>query len=132
MIARIQLKLPIHGGGDVSLKTKRAYRCRQRQRFTKDDNDTEEKLLSLIVNLRKVFNNNAIGKSIYVNGEGFKVVGISEDSGMDAGGMGMPEESTVQLPTKTFNKYMGNLSQGMPQLLVTVDKSSAKKMSVKS
>ena len=43
-----------------------------------------------------------------------KVVGISEDSGMDAGGMGMPEESTVQLPTKTFNKYMGNLSQGMP------------------
>ena len=74
-----------------------------------------------------MFNNNAIGKSIYVNGEGFKVVGISEDSGMDAGGMGMPEESTVQLPTKTFNKYMGNLSQGMPQLLVTVDKSSAKK-----
>lgn len=79
-----------------------------------------------------MFNNNAIGKSIYVNGEGFKVVGVSEGSGIDAGGMGMPEESTVQLPTKTFNKYMGNLSQGMPQLLVTVDKSSAKKTLVKS
>ena len=62
-----------------------------------------------------MFNNNAIGKSIYVNGEGFKVVGISEDSGMDD--MGMPEESTVQLPTKTFNKYMGNLSQGMPSII---------------
>ena len=43
-----------------------------------------------------MFNNHALGKSLYINGEGFKVVGVSESSGMDAGGMGMPEESTVQ------------------------------------
>ena len=55
-------------------------------------------------------------------------MGVSESSGMDAGGMGMPEEeSTVQLPTKTFNKYMGNLTQGMPQLLVSVEKGADKK-----
>ena len=118
-----------HGGGDVSLKKQNELTDVDKGKgFTKDDNDTEEKVAVIDSKLaKKVFNNNAIGKSIYVNGEGFKVVGISEDSGMDAGGMGMPEESTVQLPTKTFNKYMGNLSQGMPQLLVTVDKSSAKK-----
>lgn len=118
-----------HGGGDVSLKKQNELTDVDKGKgFTKDDNDTEEKVAVIDSKLaKKVFNNNAIGKSIYVNGEGFKVVGVSEDSGMDAGGMGMPEESTVQLPTKTFNKYMGNLSQGMPQLLVTVDKSSAKK-----
>ena len=118
-----------HGGGDVSLKKQNELTdVGKGKGFTEDDNDTEEKVAVIDSKLaKKVFNNNAIGKSIYVNGEGFKVVGVSEDSGMDAGGMGMPEESTVQLPTKTFNKYMGNLSQGMPQLLVTVDKSSAKK-----
>ena len=106
-----------HGGGDVSLKKQNELTDVDKGKgFTKDDNDTEEKVAVIDSKLaKKVFNNNAIGKSIYVNGEGFKVVGISEDSGMDAGGMGMPEESTVQLPTKTFNKYMGNLSQGMPK-----------------
>lgn len=93
-----------------------------------NDNDIEEKVAIIDSKIsKKVFNNNAIGKSIYVNGEGFKVVGVSEDSGMGDDSMGMPEEPTVQLPTKTFNKYMSHLSQGMPQLLVTVDKGFAKK-----
>jgi putative ABC transport system permease protein len=39
----------------------------------------------------------------------------------------MPIESLIQIPSKTFNKYMGNLTQGMPQLLVTVEKGSDKK-----
>ncbi|MDS3985837.1 ABC transporter permease [Staphylococcus capitis] len=94
-----------HGGGDVSLKKQNELTdVGKGKGFTEDDNDTEEKVAVIDSKLaKKVFNNNAIGKSIYVNGEGFKVVGVSEDSGMDAGGM------------------------GMPQLLVTVDKSSAKK-----
>ncbi|MDU3214154.1 MAG: FtsX-like permease family protein, partial [Staphylococcus epidermidis] len=74
---------------------------------------------------KKVFNNHAMGQSIYVNGEGFKVVGVSDSSEVDESGM--PIESLIQIPTKTFNKYMGNLTQGMPQLLVTVEKGSDKK-----
>ena len=35
------------------LKTKRAYRCRQRQGFTKDDNDTEEKVAVIDSKLAK-------------------------------------------------------------------------------
>lgn len=67
-----------------------------------------------------------MGQSIYINGEGFKVVGISDSSEVDESGM--PVESLIQLPTQqTFNKYMGNLTQGMPQLLVTVEKGSDKK-----
>ncbi len=74
---------------------------------------------------KKVFNNQAMGQSIYINGEGFKVVGVSESSEVDESGM--PIESLIQIPSKTFNKYMGNLTQGMPQLLVTVEKGSDKK-----
>ncbi len=66
-----------------------------------------------------------MGQSIYINGEGFKVVGVSESSEVDESGM--PIESLIQIPSKTFNKYMGNLTQGMPQLLVTVEKGSDKK-----
>ena len=66
-----------------------------------------------------------MGQSIYINGEGFKVVGVSESSEVDESGM--PIESLIQIPSKTFNKYMGNLTQGVPQLLVTVEKGSDKK-----
>ena len=118
-----------HGSGDTSLKKVNELTDPEKGKgFTKDDNDTEEKVAVIDSKIaKKVFNNHALGKSLYINGEGFKVVGVSESSGMDAGGMGMPEESTVQLPTKTFNKYMGNLTQGMPQLLVSVEKGADKK-----
>ena len=39
-----------------------------------------------------------MGQSIYVNGEGFKVVGVSDSSEVDESGM--PIESLIQIPTK--------------------------------
>ena len=39
-----------------------------------------------------------MGQSIYINGEGFKVVGVSESSEVDESGM--PIESLIQIPSK--------------------------------
>ena len=105
-----------HGSSDASLKkVDKLTDVDEGKGFTNDDNEV----------LEKVFNNQAMGQSIYINGEGFKVVGVSESSEVDESGM--PIESLIQIPSKTFNKYMGNLTQGMPQLLVTVEKGSDKK-----
>ena len=53
------------------------------------------------------------------------MVGVGDASGQDANGM--PLESVVQMPTKTADHYMSNLSQGTPQLLVTVNDGENKK-----
>ena len=110
-----------HGSSDASLKkVDKLTDVDEGKGFTNDDNEVLDKKIA-----KKVFNNQAMGQSIYINGEGFKVVGVSESSEVDESGM--PIESLIQIPSKTFNKYMGNLTQGMPQLLVTVEKGSDKK-----
>ena len=49
---------------------------------------------------KKVFNNQAMGQSIYINGEGFKVVGVSESSEVDESGMPIAVSYThLTLPT---------------------------------
>ncbi|WP_313957104.1 ABC transporter permease, partial [Staphylococcus cohnii] len=58
-------------------------------------------------------------------GEGFKVVGVGDASGQDASGM--PLETVVQMPTKTADHYMSNLSQGTPQIQVKVNDGEDKK-----
>ena len=45
-----------------------------------------EKVAVIDKKLLKVFNNQAMGQSIYINGEGFKVVGVSESSEVDESG----------------------------------------------
>ena len=116
-----------HGSSDASLKkVDKLTDVDEGKGFTNDDNEVLEKVAVIDKKIaKKVFNNKAMGQSIYINGEGFKVVGVSESSEVDESGM--PIESLIQIPSKTFNKYMGNLTQGMPQLLVTVEKGSDKK-----
>ncbi|VED33850.1 ABC transporter permease [Staphylococcus warneri] len=118
-----------HGSGEISLeKASHVSGVDEGHGFTKDDNDTQEKVVVIDSKVaKKVFHNAkaAVGKSIYINGEGFKVVGVGDASGQDASGM--PLESVVQMPTKTANHYMSNLSQGTPQLLVTVNDGENKK-----
>lgn len=116
-----------HGSSDASLKkVDKLTEVDEGKGFTNDDNEVLEKVAVIDKKIaKKVFNNHAMGQSIYVNGEGFKVVGVSDSSEVDESGM--PIELLIQIPTKTFNKYMGNLTQGMPQLLVTVEKGSDKK-----
>ncbi|MCD9066871.1 ABC transporter permease [Staphylococcus pasteuri] len=118
-----------HGSGDVDLKkASHVSDVDHGHGFTKDDNDTQEKVVVIDNKVaKKVFHNadSAVGKSIYINGEGFKVVGVGDASGQDASGM--PLETVVQMPTKTADHYMSNLSQGTPQIQVKVNDGEDKK-----
>lgn len=118
-----------HGSGDVDLKkASHVSDVEHGHGFTKDDNDIQEKVVVIDNKVaKKVFNHvdHAVGKSIYINGEGFKVVGVSDASGQDASGM--PLETVIQMPTKTADHYMGNLSQGTPQIQITVNDGADKK-----
>ena len=118
-----------HGSGDVDLKkASHVSDVNHGHGFTKDDNDTQEKVVVIDNKVaKKVFHNasNAVGKSIYINGEGFKVVGVGDASGQDASGM--PLETVVQMPMKTANHYMSNLSQGTPKIQVKVNDGADKK-----
>nr|AFD03083.1 epidermicin locus ABC transporter permease protein [Staphylococcus epidermidis]UVZ00169.1 ABC transporter permease protein [Staphylococcus epidermidis] len=119
----------IHWSGNVELKkVGRVSNVDHGHGFTKDDNDTQEKVVVIDSKVaKKVFSgaSNAVGKSIYINGEGFKVVGVGDASSQDTSGM--PLETVVQMPTKTANHYMNNLSQDSPQLQITVNDGENKK-----
>ncbi|MCI2921916.1 ABC transporter permease [Staphylococcus hominis] len=119
----------VQKNSDVSVKKANSLSSvDQGHGFSEDDNDMMSKVAVIDTKLaKKVFNNsdNAIGKPIFIDGEGFKVVGIKDVSGIDDSGM--PLESVVQLPTHTFKHYMGHLSQGSPQLQITVEDGENKK-----
>lgn len=64
------------------------------------------------------FHNNAIGKTIYIDEQGFKIVGIENNSMND---------SAVYMPSKTFNQYMKGLSQEYPSLQLKLQDGADKK-----
>ena len=113
-----------HGRGEISLKkASHVSDVNEGNGFTKDDNNTQQKVVVIDSKVaKKVFHNAkaAVGQSIYINGEGFKVAGVSDASGTSL-------EPVVKMPTKTADHYMSNLSQGTPQLLVTVNDGENKK-----
>lgn len=119
----------VQKNSDISVrKVKSIDSVDQGHGFSEDDNDTMAKVAVIDNKLaKKVFSNsdNAVGKPIFIDGEGFKVIGIKDASGTDDSGM--PLENVVQLPTNTFEHYMGHLSQGSPQLQITVDDGANKK-----
>ncbi|WHI82640.1 ABC transporter permease (plasmid) [Staphylococcus epidermidis] len=114
-----------HGSCDINLKkVKKMSSVYKGRRITKDDNDTREKVVVIDDKIaKKVFNNKnfAIGKSIYIDGEGFKVIGVNKKSNS------MSPENLVQIPTQTANHYMRHLSQGTPQIQITLDNGENKK-----
>lgn len=115
------------GNGEVNLKKATAVTAvDEGDGYSTEDNDMIEKVVVIDHKLSKrIFHNDAVGKSLYINGEGFKVVGVSDADVTDDSGS--PVENVVQMPTKTFNHYMSDLSQGTPQLQLTVMADAHKK-----
>lgn len=87
--------------------------------FSKTDNELREKVVTVDKTIAKeVFNNDAIGKTLFIDDQGFKIVGIANDEMND---------SAVHMPSETFSKYMGNLNQKFPELELKVKNDSEKK-----
>lgn len=87
--------------------------------FTQLDNELKEKIVTVDQTIaKKAFNGDAIGKTLFIDDQGFKIVGIVDDP---------MSENTVNMPSETFNRYMGDLSQNLPQLELKVDNDDNKK-----
>lgn len=107
----------------VSIKPKKnATPSIQGKGFNTDDNDMKEKLVVIDEAISKdIFNGESLNKSLYIEGEGFKVVGVSkkEDS---LGGSG-----TIYLPSNTFKYYLPTVTEDSPTLQITVENGENKK-----
>ncbi|MCJ1764793.1 ABC transporter permease [Mammaliicoccus sciuri] len=87
--------------------------------FTQSDNELKEKVVTIDQTIaKKAFKGDAIGKTLFIDDQGFKIVGIVNNS---------MSENTVNMPSETFNRYMGDLSQDLPQLELKVDNDDNKK-----
>src|SRR5699024_9342309 len=67
---------------------------------------------------KDVFNNDAIGKTLYIDDQGFEVVGIANDA---------MNPSAVNMPANTFDRYMGQLTQDFPSLQLSLADGADKK-----
>lgn len=106
--------------GDINILKKKVMDSPEKGKgFSTEDNELRKKVVTVDSKIAKeVFNKDAIGKTLYIDGQGFEVVGIASD-GMNS--------SAVNMPTKTFNQYMGNLSQDYPSLQLTLQDDTDKK-----
>lgn len=87
--------------------------------FTQSDNELKEKVVTVDQTIaKKAFKGDAIGKTLFIDDQGFKIVGIVNNP---------MYENTVNMPSETFNRYMGDLSQELPQLELKVDNDDNKK-----
>ncbi|MES5812979.1 ABC transporter permease [Mammaliicoccus sciuri] len=87
--------------------------------FTQSDNELKEKVVTINQTIaKKAFKGDAIGKTLFIDDQGFKIVGIVNNP---------MYENTVNMPSETFNRYMGDLSQELPQLELKVDNDDNKK-----
>lgn len=87
--------------------------------FTQSDNELKEKVVTIDQTIaKKAFKGDAIGKTLFIDDQGFKIVGIVNNP---------MYEDTVNMPSETFNRYMGDLSQELPQLELKVDNDDNKK-----
>lgn len=87
--------------------------------FTQSDNELKEKVVTIDQTIaKKAFKGDAIGKTLFIDDQGFKIVGIVNNP---------MYENTVNMPSETFNRYMGDLSQELPQLELKVDNDDNKK-----
>ncbi|MEN3965315.1 ABC transporter permease [Mammaliicoccus sciuri] len=87
--------------------------------FTQSDNELKEKVVTIDQTIaKKAFKGDAIGKTLFIDDQGFKIVGIVNSP---------MYENTVNMPSETFNRYMGDLSQELPQLELKVDNDDNKK-----
>ncbi|MBI5974461.1 ABC transporter permease [Staphylococcus canis] len=87
--------------------------------FTTDDNDMKNRVVTLSSQVAdELFKGDAVGKTVYIDDMGFKVVGIADD-------MQVPD--AVKMPTQTANRYLPNLKSSFPQLEIKFDENAKKK-----
>ncbi|WP_426427678.1 ABC transporter permease [Staphylococcus equorum] len=106
--------------GDISIVKKEAMDSPEKgQGFDEDDNELRKKIVTVDNKIAKdVFNKDAIGKTLYIDDQGFEVVGIANDA---------MNPSAVNMPSKTFDQYMSGLSQDFPSLKLSLEDGSDKK-----
>ncbi|MCD8851251.1 ABC transporter permease [Staphylococcus xylosus] len=106
--------------GDISiLKKDEVTSPEEGKGFNSEDNELRKKVVTVDDKIAKdVFNKDAIGKTLYIDGQGFEVVGIVND---------MMNPKAVSMPSQTFNQYMGNLQQDFPSLQLTIADNANKK-----
>ena len=103
--------------GDISIMKKEAMDSPEKgQGFDEDDNELRKKVVTVDDKIAKdVFNKDAIGKTLYIDDQGFEVVGIAND---------VMNPSAVNMPSKTFDQYMSGLSQDFPSLKLSLEDGS--------
>lgn len=108
-------------------KTKSLSSVDEGKGFSDEDNELQNKVAIVDHSIaKKSFHNKAVGKVIYINNQGFKIVGVADKTNNDP--MSMSEDkNVVQMPTNTFKKYMSDLSQDSPTLDVKLKKGANKK-----
>ncbi|SCT28100.1 ABC transporter permease [Staphylococcus caeli] len=106
--------------GDISILKKKTMESPEKGKgFDADDNELRKKVVTVDDKIAKdVFNKDAIGKTLYIDGQGFKVVGIANDT---------MNQNVVNMPSKTFEQYMIGLSQNNPSLQLTIAGDADKK-----
>lgn len=106
--------------GDISILKKQTLESpEQGKGFSEEDNELRKKVVTVDDKIAEdVFNKDAIGKTLYIDGQGFEVVGIANDA---------MNPSAVNMPSKTFDQYMGNLNQDFPSLQLTLEDGADKK-----
>ncbi|WP_457826176.1 ABC transporter permease, partial [Staphylococcus aureus] len=96
-----------------------ARETQQGKGFTSDDNETSERVATISSEVAdSLFKGDAVGKTIYIDGMGFEVVGIQNE---------MVTPNLVQIPTNTLHRYLPNLTSATPQLEVKFNESMNKK-----
>lgn len=90
--------------------------------FNQGDNAIENKVVTIDKKLAEdLFDKpkKAVGQSLYINGQGFKIVGITTGDGF--------ENNVVHMPTQTLEHYLPNLTQDFAQLEVKIEDGHNKK-----
>ena len=86
--------------------------------FDKYDNILHRKVVTISQSLnKKLFNSDGLNETLFIDKQGFKVVGISSSS----------EITDVKIPDNTFDKYLTNIHSEMPQLEIQVSENANKK-----
>ncbi|TRW80392.1 FtsX-like permease family protein (plasmid) [Staphylococcus agnetis] len=110
----------INKKSDVKIKTKTsALDTEKGKGFNSDDNDTSDRIMTISTEVADtLFKGDAIGKTLYIEGTGFEVIGIQND---------MMIPNLVQMPSKTLQHYLPNLTSAIPQLEVEFNENMSKK-----
>ncbi|QDW97794.1 ABC transporter permease [Staphylococcus agnetis] len=110
----------INKKSDVKIKTKTsALDTEKGKGFNSDDNDTSDRIMTISTEVADtLFKGDAIGKVLYIEGTGFEVIGIQND---------MMIPNLVQMPSKTLQHYLPNLTSAIPQLEVEFNENMSKK-----